>query len=576
MKKLYFLLFTLITTLSFGQTPIITTIVDGDCAGGNPKLLEIYANGTVDFSLYSLQNQTNANTTWGNSQDLSGLGIVTDDFVYITTSGSADALASDFPSLATANVLISNTMNVNGDDRVRVVLTADDTVIDQYGVESVDGSGEAWEYADSYATRISGTGPDAGFAAANWVFGGAGALDGLGICQNGNETFESLIGGVGVYSTTGSTTPIIAITSPNDGDTLLPGTTSVDLEFSATNLSGSETFDITVNGTVSNNVTSPFSITTTDGATYDVTVEVVDGGTVVVSDMITFSVGSIVTVTDITELRADVTANGLGGFYEITGNSLVTHTDGFRNRKWIQDTNISGVLIYDQDGVITTTYNVGDLVSGLKGFTTESNGVLRFIPTSDSGVIVSSGNTVTPQVVTITDLTTSPNDYESELIELQNVTFVDGDGTATFATGQNYDVTDGTNSIPKRTDFFGADYIGELIPSTELSSLVAIAGQFNGSAQIYVRSMSDFVLSVNKFDISNFSIYPNPTNTGIVTITSTSQDAMNVQVFDILGKQVKNETLTNNTLNVSNLKSGVYIVKITQNNASTTKKLVIK
>ncbi|MDX1278745.1 T9SS type A sorting domain-containing protein, partial [Oceanihabitans sediminis] len=61
-----------------------------------------------------------------------------------------------------------------------------------------------------------------------------------------------------------------------------------------------------------------------------------------------------------------------------------------------------------------------------------------------------------------------------------------------------------------------------------------------------------------------------------VTITSTSQDAMNVQVFDILGKQVKNETLTNNTLNVSNLKSGVYIVKITQNNASTTKKLVIK
>jgi hypothetical protein len=51
---------------------------------------------------------------------------------------------------------------------------------------------------------------------------------------------------------------------------------------------------------------------------------------------------------------------------------------------------------------------------------------------------------------------------------------------------------------------------------------------------------------------------------------------MNVKVFDILGKQVKNEILSNNTLNVSNLNTGVYIVKITQNNASITKKLVIR
>ncbi|MFC0603150.1 T9SS type A sorting domain-containing protein [Winogradskyella pulchriflava] len=88
----------------------------------------------------------------------------------------------------------------------------------------------------------------------------------------------------------------------------------------------------------------------------------------------------------------------------------------------------------------------------------------------------------------------------------------------------------------------------------------------------FVESLS----SNNEFSKNEFSIYPNPTNKGIVSITSTSNEVMNVQVFDILGKQIKNETLTNNTLNVSNLKSGVYLVKITQNNASTTKKLVIK
>lgn len=83
-------------------------------------------------------------------------------------------------------------------------------------------------------------------------------------------------------------------------------------------------------------------------------------------------------------------------------------------------------------------------------------------------------------------------------------------------------------------------------------------------------------LSTNDFNLDQFSLYPNPTNTGFVTISSSANDAISVQVFDILGKQVKNETLANNTLDVSNLKTGVYIVKISQNNASTTKKLVIR
>jgi len=83
-------------------------------------------------------------------------------------------------------------------------------------------------------------------------------------------------------------------------------------------------------------------------------------------------------------------------------------------------------------------------------------------------------------------------------------------------------------------------------------------------------------LSNEEFAANNFKIFPNPTNTGFVNITSLNSDAMNVQVFDILGKQVKNETLTNNTLNVSDLNNGIYIVKITQNNTSTTKKLVIR
>jgi len=98
----------------------------------------------------------------------------------------------------------------------------------------------------------------------------------------------------------------------------------------------------------------------------------------------------------------------------------------------------------------------------------------------------------------------------------------------------------------------------------------------NGGALFSPGNENDVTLSVGNVTNTTFSIYPNPTSTGKVTITSSNTDAISVQVFDVLGKQVKNQTLTNNTLNVSDLNTGVYILKITQNNATTTKKLVIK
>ena len=61
-----------------------------------------------------------------------------------------------------------------------------------------------------------------------------------------------------------------------------------------------------------------------------------------------------------------------------------------------------------------------------------------------------------------------------------------------------------------------------------------------------------------------------------VGLTTASNEAINVSVFDVLGKQVVKQTLTTNRLNVSNLKAGMYLLNIEQNGASTTKKLVIE
>ncbi len=82
-------------------------------------------------------------------------------------------------------------------------------------------------------------------------------------------------------------------------------------------------------------------------------------------------------------------------------------------------------------------------------------------------------------------------------------------------------------------------------------------------------------LSVNENKNVSFKLFPNPTNTGIVNIQSQSNQQLQVAVFDVLGKQVVSTTISNGTLNVSNLKSGVYFVQVTEGNNTSSKKLVI-
>lgn len=87
---------------------------------------------------------------------------------------------------------------------------------------------------------------------------------------------------------------------------------------------------------------------------------------------------------------------------------------------------------------------------------------------------------------------------------------------------------------------------------------------------------NDFTLSNDNFDTNGFSIYPNPTATGFVNIkTNTGGDVL-VSVFNVLGKQVISMELKNERLDVSNLNTGVYIMRLSQESNTVTKKLIIK
>lgn len=83
-------------------------------------------------------------------------------------------------------------------------------------------------------------------------------------------------------------------------------------------------------------------------------------------------------------------------------------------------------------------------------------------------------------------------------------------------------------------------------------------------------------LGVKSNDIAGLNIYPNPVTNGTLFINTDANAERKVTVFDVLGKQVLKVTTSNNAINVASLNAGVYIVKVTEEGKTATRKLVIR
>lgn len=77
-------------------------------------------------------------------------------------------------------------------------------------------------------------------------------------------------------------------------------------------------------------------------------------------------------------------------------------------------------------------------------------------------------------------------------------------------------------------------------------------------------------------NINGLTMYPNPLKGNTLFLTSTANEAMSVQIFDLLGKEVLKSNVMNNNVNVSGLNAGVYMVKVTEEGKTATRKLVIQ
>lgn len=80
-------------------------------------------------------------------------------------------------------------------------------------------------------------------------------------------------------------------------------------------------------------------------------------------------------------------------------------------------------------------------------------------------------------------------------------------------------------------------------------------------------------LSTNQNQISGLQVYPNPTK-NILNITTDLNSTKNIEIYDMVGKKVLVENIQTQ-LNVSSLVTGMYIVKITEDGKTSTKRLAI-
>jgi len=152
----------------------IAGVIDGPLGGGTPKGIQLCASGAIaDLSIYGIERVTNGGGSDGAEEftfpaDMLDAG----DCIWITTTASVTPFNDFFGFMACYE---SGVASINGDDAI--ILYCSSSVEDVFGDPDTDGTGEPWEYADSWAVSNDMT-ANPTFDPAEWTFAGPDALDG--------------------------------------------------------------------------------------------------------------------------------------------------------------------------------------------------------------------------------------------------------------------------------------------------------------------------------------------------------------------------------------------------------------
>lgn len=77
-------------------------------------------------------------------------------------------------------------------------------------------------------------------------------------------------------------------------------------------------------------------------------------------------------------------------------------------------------------------------------------------------------------------------------------------------------------------------------------------------------------------ELKGFKMYPNPAYGNEVYISTESNGTKEIRIYDVFGEVVLTERISTNTLDISRLVPGVYVLQVTEHKKTMTRKLVVK
>ncbi|HNX02281.1 MAG TPA: chitobiase/beta-hexosaminidase C-terminal domain-containing protein [Candidatus Cloacimonas sp.] len=432
----------------------------------NNKAIEIFngTGGPIDLSNYKVCLFTNGSLTPTNTLNLTGTLNHSDVYVIAHASANADILAL---SDTTASVTF-----FNGNDALGLYkLGTTETLIDVIGTIGTDPGTINWPVAGIASATAEHTlirkpsvtqgnldwATSAGTNAddSQWVVYAIDYIADLGMHTFGNvvvkPTFNPPAGAYAssINVTISTTTPGAVIHYTTDGS---EPTESSDIYSNPIPVSS----DTTIKAKGYATGFSPSGIAT---AFYD------------------FSEN----VATIAQLRAGT----VGSAYRLTGEAVLTFQQANRNQKYIQDAT-AAIVIDDPNGIITTTYNLYDGITGIAGTLSLYSGLLQFVPLADPGAATSHNNTIVPVTRTLATITSAD---QAKLLKIYSVTLTPNITGVFAATAENITAMDASGTLIMRT-FPGADYAGTTIP-TDPVDIICLGGQYNDTMQFSPRFLAD-------------------------------------------------------------------------------------
>ena len=526
------------------------TIVDNDygVSGAQGKAIHVVATENIpNLAYYGIGVANNGGGTDGQEFTFPSQSMAAGQ--HYLAARSVDAMNAYMDASSIYDVVSSegesiNSISQNGDDAIELYMGGN--AVELFGELDVDGSGQPWEYLDSWAYKVDGT----------WTYGEVNTTDGTdSICEASTPY------------------PFADCSGPGCGDsweyTYVNNEDPSVILYTFTNPDANTVLSVTVTGQTE---TGYDDLIITDGAGNvlysadgDHTGQVITSGDGVINIAID-SDGSYAPGSD--QLGNGTTMTFVASCEAGQNDELVALLE---SGSWRSDAETAGHIGVGPSGSTNAEWwNANAYDKADTGLYDDrwsfADGVLT-VDTGDDGAIFGKKAEIDAAFPDNTpyDADNSDNEYLYYALDDYTDTFVADatNNTITFATNGN---------LGFFTSVAGQEF--QILESTENTVYLRNVGS-EGNAW-YNRLTTAEALSTVDAMVLDMRIYPNPSNGSYVTIQTPVNGVKYVEVFDITGKRLINTSLSADTLDVSSMSSGMYLVKVTVEGQSKTSKLIIR